>query len=197
MTDSRWATTSDIEASCGVSNGIWFSYAADIDMVVTLITGTGGWFGQMIDGEVVNCSGGNSQYFTAPAGKTSYFFTGPTGELGMFDFWARVQPLSHITLDVNAKATVNKTGEVTITGTGFNTPEGDTVVTVIARQRSGHGYISAVAGPWAVSMTPGGMPLSFTMAPDRGKSWQGRSRFTSMRSTWPAILSAQRRSIRP
>jgi hypothetical protein len=165
---ANWATTSAFEAQCDVHNGMWFSYAADKDMVITLIN-DGGWVGQVIDDQLQGCSGGGWQYFKVPAGKTAYFFTGPAGAPGWFDLSARVRPLSHISVNVDAKATVTKTGAIAITGAGINTPAGDTVLTITARQRSGHGYISAVSGPWAFWMTPAGTPFSFTLAPDKGK----------------------------
>ena len=92
---------------------MWLKYTATFDAVVTFI---GGPVGEVRDGELVSCSSGGWLPFTVLAGKTLYFFTGTGGEPGWLDTFARVQPLPHIVLEVNPRATVDKNGVLTITG---------------------------------------------------------------------------------
>src|SRR4051794_26423557 len=53
---ANWATTSAFEAQCDVHNGMWFSYGADTDTVISLMN-DGALIGQVIDDQLQSCSG--------------------------------------------------------------------------------------------------------------------------------------------
>jgi len=165
-TDTRLATTSTLEASCGVSNGIWFTYTAPEDVVLTFVSPP---VGEVRDGRLVGCSSGGGLPYTVLAGDTVSFFTGTGGEPGWLDIWAMVQPLPHYALGISPKATVDRQGVLTVSGTASNRPDGDMYLTVSVRQKSGHGYVKAVAGPMAYWLTADTTGWSVQLAPQSGK----------------------------
>ena len=164
-TDTRWATTSDMEASCGITNGVWLKFTATIDSVVTFI---GGPVGEVRDGELLGCASGGWLPYTVLAGTTLYLFTGTGGDPGWLDTFARVQPLAHIVFTVDPKATVDRNGVLTVTGTATNRPDGDVLLTVTARQKSGHGYVIAADGPLAYWLTSDKTAWTLTLRPPAG-----------------------------
>ena len=89
------------------------------------MTFTGGTVGEYRDGTVISCTSGGDVPYAVLAGDTLNLFTGPTdGNPGWLDTWARVVPLAHVDLDISPKAIVDRTGALTISGTGTSDPEG-------------------------------------------------------------------------